>query len=69
VQFNTLVQVVEVVDKVLVTLSEMVVLVVEVDVLLDGVQNNLQMPQAHQVDQYITKQMVTDIGILQALEQ
>jgi hypothetical protein len=45
VEFNSQDQVEVVVVKDQVTLSEMVVVVLVVDVLLDGVQNNLQMLQ------------------------
>jgi hypothetical protein len=47
----------------------MVVLVLVVDVLLDGLQNNLQMLQAHQEQCITTKQMVIGILILLVVGQ
>jgi hypothetical protein len=69
VEFNSQDQAVAVVELVLVTLSEMVVLVLVVDVLLDGLQNNLQMLQAHQEQCITTKQMVIGILILLVVGQ
>jgi galactitol-specific phosphotransferase system IIC component len=69
VEFNSQDQAVAVVELVLVTLSEMVVLVLVVDVLLDGVQNNSQMLQAYQEQCITTKQMVIGILILLVVGQ
>jgi hypothetical protein len=62
--------VVGVVELVQVILGEMLEVVGVVDVLLGGVQNNLQMPQAYREVQCITtKQMVIGILILLVVGQ
>jgi hypothetical protein len=61
--------VVGVVELVQVIHGEMLEVVGVVDVLLGGVQNNLQMPQAYREQCITMKQMVIDTLILQALEQ